>query len=220
VSSGTHHALSSDPSAAAPGRSKVSNQANAPVEKEDHPGKPYFELAYEQVHNRYAGITEFRAKLLALLPLATGTGTFLLLERAKDPNGELRLFLGPIGIFGLIVTLGLFVYELRGMQRCRRLEGQGKDLEKLMHLNGLGPFHQPPRKLGNMLGAPAAGLIIYIATAFAWLLLALYGFKASPNLPWALAAMGAFVLLLALAWILLWLCLNGAPTKASSSDRR
>jgi hypothetical protein len=140
----------------------------------------------------------------------------------QDPNDELRRFLGPIGIFGFVVTLGLFVYELRGMQRCRTLEEQGEALEIEMKLSPeLGPFRgQPPRKLGKMLGAPAAGLTIYIATAFAWLLLAPYGFKASPNLPWALAAMGAFVLLLALAWILLWLCLNGAPTKASSSDRR
>jgi len=140
----------------------------------------------------------------------------------QDPNDELRPFLGPIGIFGFVVTLGLFIYELRGMERCRKLEEQGEALEIEMKLGPeLGPFRgQPPRRLGNMLGPPAAGLIIYIATAFTWLLLALYGFKASPNLPWALAAMGAFVLLLALAWILLWLCLNGAPTKASSSDRR
>ena len=138
-----------------------------------------------------------------------------MLQRVQDPNDELRPFLGPIGIFGFVVTLGLFIYELRGMQRCRKLEEQGEALEIEMKLGPeLGPFRgQPPRRLGNMLGPPAAGFIIYIATAFTWLLLALYGFKASPNLPWALAAMGAFVLLLALAWILLWLCLNGAPTK-------
>ena len=191
-------------------------------QRSGRPTPDHLKLAYEQVHNRYAEITEFRAKLLGLLPLATGTGAFLLLQRVQDPNDELRPFLGPIGIFGFVVTLGLFIYELRGMQRCRKLEEQGEALEIEMKLGPeLGPFRgQPPRRLGNMLGPPAAGLIIYIATAFTWLLLALYGFKASPNLPWALAAMGAFVLLLALAWILLWLCLNGAPTKASSSDRR
>jgi hypothetical protein len=92
----------------------------------------------------------------------------------QDPNDELRRFLGPIGIFGFVVTLGLFVYELRGMQRCRTLEEQGEALEIEMKLGPeLGPFRgQPPRKLGKMLGTPAAGLIIYIATAFAWLLLA------------------------------------------------
>jgi hypothetical protein len=195
----------------------VSDQTKAAVGR---PTPDHLKLAYEQVHNRYAEITEFRAKLLGLLPLATGTGAFLLLQRVQDPNDELRRFLGPIGIFGFVVTLGLFVYELRGIQRCHKLEEQGEALEIEMKLGPeLGPFRgQPPRRLGNMLGPPLAGLIIYIATAFAWLLLALYGFKASPNLPWALAAMGAFVLVLALAWILLWLCLNGAPTKPLSSD--
>jgi hypothetical protein len=50
----------------------------------------YLELAYTQLNNRYAEITDFRAKLLGLLPLATGTGAFLLLERTQDQYDELR----------------------------------------------------------------------------------------------------------------------------------
>jgi hypothetical protein len=200
----------------------VSDQTNAGAGGERETDHDYLKLAYTEVHNRYAGITDFRAKLLGLLPLATGTGAIILLQRVQDPNSLHRPFLGPIGIFGLVVTVGLFIYELRGMQRCRNLEEQGEALEVAMNLDEKwGPFRgRPRRRLGGMFGAPAAGLIIYIATATAWLLLALYGFKASPNLRWALAGMGAFVLLLAVAWTLLWLCLNGAPTKASSSDRR
>jgi hypothetical protein len=222
VIAGPTRALSLDPSAAAPGRSEVSDQTNAGAGGERETDHDYLKLAYTEVHNRYAGITDFRAKLLGLLPLATGTGAIILLQRVQDPNSLHRPFLGPIGIFGLVVTVGLFIYELRGMQRCRNLEEQGEALEVAMNLDEKwGPFRgRPRRRLGGMFGAPAAGLIIYIATATAWLLLALYGFKASPNLRWALAGMGAFVLLLAVAWTLLWLCLNGAPTKASSSDRR
>jgi hypothetical protein len=70
------------------------------------PGEAHFEHIYTQIQNRYAGITDFRAKLLGLLPLATGTGAFLLLQRAQDENADLRRFLGPMGIFGLVVTLG------------------------------------------------------------------------------------------------------------------
>lgn len=107
---------------------------------------------------------------MGLLPLATGAGASLLLEPIQDQYDELRRFLGPIGIFGLIVTLGLFAYELRGTQRCQKLERLGKALEEQMGLNGLGPFQwQPERPFGNMLGSPATGLIIFIATAFAWL---------------------------------------------------
>jgi hypothetical protein len=40
-----------------------------------------------------------------------------------------------------------------------------------------GPFlGQPRRALCNMLGPPAAGLTVYLATVFTWLWLAGYGF--------------------------------------------
>jgi hypothetical protein len=96
-----------------PGRRKVSDQTSP--EGEHPPSSEDLRLAYEQVHNRYAGITDFRAKLLGLLPLVTGTSAFLLLAQVKDPDSNLRKFLGPMGILGLVVTLGLFIYELRGM---------------------------------------------------------------------------------------------------------
>lgn len=41
-------------------------------------------LAYQQACTSYGEITDFRGKLLALLPLATGTGAFLLLDRGSD----------------------------------------------------------------------------------------------------------------------------------------
>jgi hypothetical protein len=196
----------------------VSDQAKAAAKSEDRPTPEHLALAYEQVHNRYAGITEFRAKLLGLLPLATGTGTFLLLQRAQDQGNQLRGFLGPIGIFGLVVTLGLLVYELRGMQRCQKLEEQGAALEDEMNLRPeLGPFRgQPYRRVGGMVGAPAAGLIVYIATAFAWLCLAGYGFKWSLSLTWGFVG---FAVVLAVSLFLLWLSLRPkASTRPLSSN--
>jgi hypothetical protein len=75
------------------------------------------------------------------------TGAFLLLQRIQDPNNLHRVFLGPLGIFGLFVTVGLFIYELRGMQRCRRLEEQGEALEKKMQLGAdLGRFEANRRE--------------------------------------------------------------------------
>jgi hypothetical protein len=181
----------------------MSDQANAEVDKDRHAGTHPLELAYTRVCDSYESIFEFRAKLLALLPLATGTGAFLLLERAQ---GSLRPFLGPIGIFGFVVTAGLFFYELRGIQRCHRLEVQGRALEKKLDLGPeLGPFRgQPPRAIRNMLGPPAAGLIIYLATALAWLCLAGYGFKLSINLAWAFFGF-AVLLIGSWIWLSLWL---------------
>jgi hypothetical protein len=192
----------------------VSDQNDAVIVRKDYQCTYPLELAYTRVSDSYEAITEFRAKLSALLPLATGTGTFLLLERAQDQNNEpneLRGFLGPIGIFGVVVTVGLFAYELRGMQRCHRLERQGSALEEKLHLSpGLGPFRgQPPRALRNMLGPPAAGLIIYLATTFAWLWLAGYGFEWSIPLVWAFVGFGV---LLTGSWIWLSWWLTQAAT--------
>jgi hypothetical protein len=64
------------------------------------------------------------------------------------------------------------------------------------HLNWLGPFQgQPERPFGNMLVAPAAGLIIFIATASAWLWLTAYAFD------WPLARQRAFGLELDISWL-------------------
>jgi hypothetical protein len=55
----------------------------------DFDGKPGLRLAYERAGGSFEAITEFRGKLLTLLPIATGTGTFLLLERAQqETNGS------------------------------------------------------------------------------------------------------------------------------------
>jgi hypothetical protein len=128
-------------------------------------------IAYARVTQSYEAITEFRGKLLALLPLATGTGAFLLLQKEDTPQN--RQLLGPLGLLGFTVTVGLFAYELRGMQRCSRLEVQAYLLEKDLGLGKEGPFKgQPDRSLGGMLGPPLAGLVVYISTALTWLYIA------------------------------------------------
>jgi hypothetical protein len=40
---------------------------------------------YSEICKRYGAIKEFRAKLLALLPLASGAGVFLLLKAGSSP---------------------------------------------------------------------------------------------------------------------------------------
>ena len=187
--------------------------------------KSNLQVAYERAGMSYEAITEFRAKLLALLPLATGIGTFFLLERAQketDGGSEFKRFLGPIGLFSVVVTLGLFAYEFRGMQRCHRLEMQAAVLESDLGLSTeQGPFlGQPPRALGNMLGPPAAGLIIYLATVFAWLWLAGYGFYGFKWWGWSYAwgFLIGYGIVLMVVWIWVWWGLKRAATGGLSPD--
>lgn len=181
-------------------------------------------VAYERACASYDAITEFRAKLLALLPLATGTGAFLLLQKVEE-RPQTKELLGPIGLLGFVVTLGLFAYELRGMQRCARLEVQACTLEERLPLSSAeGPFRgQPERSLGGMLGPPAAGLIIYLAAAFTWLYVAGFGFSWWASFSRTRWLLLAYAVVLAGAWVWVWWWLKkaaaGDQTKADCDPR-
>jgi hypothetical protein len=64
---------------------------------------------YTEVCRSHDAITDFRAKLLALLPLASGAGIGLLVARGSShiSRTDAGLLLA-LGLFGAIVTAGLF----------------------------------------------------------------------------------------------------------------
>jgi len=65
---------------------------------------------YRELCSSYRAIDDFRTKLLGFLPLVTGTGLFFLVtDKAKIDAAQ--PYFGPIGIFGFVITLGLFFYE-------------------------------------------------------------------------------------------------------------
>jgi hypothetical protein len=88
-----------------------------------------FKVIYEKICQAHEAITDFRAKLLAFLPIVSGAGIFLLIGD-KSPTASQLPYLLPIGIFGALVTLGLFCYELRGIQECHALRECGKSVEQ------------------------------------------------------------------------------------------
>ncbi|MBB3189320.1 hypothetical protein FHR94_000542 [Halomonas cerina] len=65
-----------------------------------------YKLAYEEVCKAHDLIADFRAKLLALLPISSGAGIFLLLS--KGLSQENIHHLSVVGIFGVVVTLDYF----------------------------------------------------------------------------------------------------------------
>src|ERR1051326_5748481 len=89
----------------------MTDQAPAPPEN--------LRLAYQELCKSYQAIVDFRAKLLGFLPLASGAGFFALLGNGKDP---VPYYAWVAGLFGFAITLGLFFYELRGLQRSRSEE--------------------------------------------------------------------------------------------------
>ena len=101
---------------------------------------------YEQLCMSYRVIDDFRAKLLALLPIATGGGIFFLLEPLE---AETQGYLLPIGTFGFVVTLGLFLYEIYGVKKCHCLILEGINIEKELDLKG--QFTRRPRESPSLL---------------------------------------------------------------------
>jgi hypothetical protein len=133
--------------------------------------------AYEQACVSYHAIDDFRTKLLGLLPVATGTGVFLLLNSNTDLLGAdgggkqetLKGFLVAIGVVGSLFTLGLFAYELFGIKRCHALIETGERLEFQLAVRG--QFRNRPSKLMGLVNEPLASAFIYPASLGAWVFL-------------------------------------------------
>jgi hypothetical protein len=127
---------------------------------------------YDQLCQSYRAIDDFRAKLLGFLPLVSGGGLFLLFS-----NELLQKYMGPIGAFGAVITLGLSVYEIYGIEKCTSLIKAGQDLEISLQLEG--QFMSRPKGLLKRSGflrhisEPFAAGIIYPAALAAWVYVAL-----------------------------------------------
>jgi hypothetical protein len=102
---------------------------------------------YGEVCRSHAAITDFRAKLLALLPIASGTGIGLLVTQADGGGGNPTWLLVALGPFGALVTVGLFFFEFHQMDQCRQLRNHGIWIEKQLGIDA-GQFRSERGHLG------------------------------------------------------------------------
>jgi hypothetical protein len=129
---------------------------------------------YDQLCISYRAIDDFRAKLLGFLPLVSGSGASLLLNDAFTDPAKTRFsqqFLHPIGLFGFVVTLGLFCYEIYGIRKCHALINAGRGLEILLGIED-GQFRRRPRGVAYLINEPFAAGLIYPAAMAAWMFVA------------------------------------------------
>jgi hypothetical protein len=135
----------------------------------EHAPPENIRMAYQELCKSYQSIVDFRAKLLGFLPLASGASLFALLGNGKDP---VPYYAWVAGLFGFAITLGLFFYELRGLQRSAVLERTGRDLEVELGLDN-GQFSvQPAPQLHGFVDARGAAWVIYPSVLAAWAYLA------------------------------------------------
>jgi xanthosine utilization system XapX-like protein len=83
--------------------------------------------AYQALCSSYNAIDTFRGQLLGFLPLASGS--IFALFNFKEVKPEL---ISLIGIFGFLITCGLFIFEIYGIRRCTHLIVLGQHLEQQM----------------------------------------------------------------------------------------
>lgn len=154
---------------------------------------------YRELCTSYRAIDDFRGKLLAALPLASGTGIFLLIrDPGKDVASALLL---PIGVFGFLVTLGLFVFEIYGIRRCTHLIVFGEWLEVQLRIEGqfkhrpygLESFPLVPKWFAPFVSEPLASGFIYPAVLAAWAFVALFKEK-TVNIHAGVIALAVFLI--------------------------
>lgn len=91
---------------------------------------------------------------------------------SKDDVNQGLLWL--VSLFGAVVTLGLFRWELRNIQNCKWLASRAVEMERNEFGVTSGQFSgrdEAPRLFGFRVGKTGAEKIIYIATTLSWLAL-------------------------------------------------
>ena len=172
-------------------------------------GKPEDEIKfYDQLCKSYHGIDDFRAKLLGFLPLATGAGISVLLD--KLPNAQnlpckTGNLYAAVGVFGALITLGLYAYEIFGITKCAALIEAGKRIEKALHIYN-GQFTKRPENTAYFINEPFAAGVIYPTVLAAWIFFAL-AFAWPQGNPWIPIAL--LVILVAGTLMASWISRRG-----------
>jgi hypothetical protein len=144
--------------------SQITNESN----------NQYLSAAYSELCNSYHKIDDFRQKLLAALPLASGTGIYFL-AGSTDKSALMS-------IFGFMVTLGLLIFEVHGIRRCTHIIALGKFLESEMKIEGhFSNRCSGLRSVGNdkavfarLINEPLAASFIYPAVLGGWIYLSVF----------------------------------------------
>jgi hypothetical protein len=83
-----------------------------------------------------------------------------------------------------VITLGLFFYEIYGIRKCGALIDAGKNLERVLGVEG--QFQTRPHEVARLIDEPFAAGWIYPAVLAAWTFLALIFARPQAALPAAI----------------------------------
>jgi len=106
-----------------------------------------------------------------LLPIASGAAGLVLLR--SNPIA-VQKFLLPVGIYGLAITFGLFIYELHGIAVCKRIMEQAEGLENDLNIpKGRGQYRDRNQNwLHRVIEVEMASWIVYLSVMAGWFYIA------------------------------------------------
>jgi hypothetical protein len=100
---------------------------------------------YEQALQTYRMLADIRFKLLALVPLISGAAIAFL---TTDPVPASSGIVLAGGVFGLLITLGITIYDQRNTQIMNVSRLRARELKEILPLPLGGHFQQmPPKEL-------------------------------------------------------------------------
>lgn len=120
---------------------------------------------YGEVHASWRDLHSVRFRLLGLLPLAT----LGILSVALKPGAGMSQALLAVAVtaLGLLVTLGLWIYDKRNSELYDDLVSRGRRIEAELGL-GAGVFLQRPRNRWRFISHGTATGLVYAAVLAAW----------------------------------------------------
>ena len=121
---------------------------------------------YQQTCDSIRATDETSFKLLGLVPALAG-GSVLALFLGKNDSFNLALAT-PLALFGALITLGVFRWELRNIQTCNWLRDRASELEATVEALkniGLAVMPRPP----HLIGKTEAAKFVYAVTILGWL---------------------------------------------------
>jgi xanthosine utilization system XapX-like protein len=126
---------------------------------------------YTEICSHIRTTDEISFKLLGLVPLVSGIGIVVLLDRSKQPAWSPMVVF--VGLFGALVTFAIYRWEVRNLMTCDWLIHLARTLEQDQLGLANGQFHNRPAPhiFGYQVGKRQAEHLLYWTTITAWLLL-------------------------------------------------
>ena len=144
----------------------------------DNNHKELLTKLYNEICSSWRQLTEVRFKLLGLVPVVSATILISLFSREERGKGLTEAAKTIVAVFGLIVTLSIYIYEKRNSELYDDLISRGRKIEKELGIE-TGQFLgrlEPSRKTFLFFkvqhGTAISG--IYSACLFAWIIALIY----------------------------------------------